>query len=369
MKDNNFEIISSAKEKVRDAVHHIQPEEIPLYYLTFYTNHIKGSLDRWLERFDIPKSGNRGIDNIHIKTKLMADVIDVRLMEFLKEKANVYINRWMTMRDSEADADNSVLHIKSIQPLASAESTKEVVNHKWPKPNEIFNFSSIKTLLNNVASDKARIVGLGWEPVFCTLHLLFGMEEAMIKMHTNPAVIQAAVEKIENYLMEGIQQLIIHSKGMAEFVWYGDDFAGQTGMILSPKYWRKYLKPTYKKVFELIKMSGCNVWFHSCGSFRPVMPDLIDIGLDVWETVQTHLPGNEPEELKREYGKDITFAGGINTQYTLTNGTPEEVRQEVRTMVKVLGKGGGYICGPDHTVLPNVPMENIEALIDEVKKL
>ena len=97
------------------------------------------------------------------------------------------------------------------------------------------------------------------------------------------------------------------------------------------------------------------------------MPDLIDMGMDVWETTQVHLPGNEPEVLKKEYGKDICFYGAINTQQTLPFGTPDEVRAEVRKRIRVLGKGGGYIVGGDHAILPDVPIENVLAMIDEAK--
>ena len=138
--------------------------------------------------------------------------------------------------------------------------------------------------------------------------------------------------------------------------------------MISPEYWRKYLKPTYRKIFDTAKNYGVKIWFHCCGTFRPVLPDLIDIGMDVWETVQVHLPGNEPEVLKREYGQQITFFGAINSQQTLPFGTPDNVRAEVRERVQVLGKGGGYICGPDHTVLPDVPIENVLPMLDEARK-
>ncbi len=138
--------------------------------------------------------------------------------------------------------------------------------------------------------------------------------------------------------------------------------------MISPEHWRRFLKPTYRKVFELLKSYGLKVWFHSCGQFRPVMSDLIDIGMDVWETVQTHLPGNEPEILKREYGEHITFYGGISTQRTLPFGTVDDVRREVRERIRVLGRGGGYIVGPDHGIMPDVPVENVLAMFDEARK-
>ena len=96
------------------------------------------------------------------------------------------------------------------------------------------------------------------------------------------------------------------------------------------------------------------VRFHSCGAFRPVLPDLIDCGMDVRETVQTHLDGNEPEGVKRDFGRDLSFDGGVSTQTTLPFASPEAVRSEFRQRVRVLGENGGYICGPDHGIMPDV---------------
>ena len=101
---------------------------------------------------------------------------------------------------------------------------------------------------------------------------------------------------------------------------------------------------------------------------REIIPDLIEIGCDILEPTQVHLPGMAPLELKREFGMDMTFFGAICTQKTLPYGTPDDVRREVRERVRVLGKGGGYICSPDHTVLDDVPVENVLALYDEAKR-
>ena len=152
-----------------------------------------------------------------------------------------------------------------------------------------------------------------------------------------------------------------------DIFWYGDDFAAQRGMILSPQQFRRFLKPTYQKVFALAKSRGLKVWVHACGTFRPVLSDLIDIGMDVWETVQVHLPGNEPQELKRRYGKNLTFFGAVSTQSTLPKGTVAQVRAEVRDRIAVLGQDGGYICGGDHTIMPDVPIDNVLAMIDEAR--
>ena len=186
-------------------------------------------------------------------------------------------------------------------------------------------------------------------------------------LHTEPKIIEAAVARTEAFVLEFTRRLLETTHGEAELFWYGDDFSTQRSMMMSPEHWRRFFKPTYKKVFELAKGYGLKVWFHSCGTFRPVLPDLIDIGMDVWETVQVHLPGNEPDVLKREFGQDIAFYGAINTQQTLPFGTPEDVRAEVRERIRVLGKGGGYICGSDHGILPDVPVANVLAMVDEAR--
>ena len=209
--------------------------------------------------------------------------------------------------------------------------------------------------------------GGSWLPVICTLFELFGLEETLVRLYTEPKTIEAALRHVEEFLLEFSRRLLEATRGLADIYVCGDDFATQRGLMISPEHWRRFLKPTYKKMFELARSYGVIVWFHSCGSFRPVLPDLIDIGMEVWETVQVHLPGNEPEVLKREYGKDLCFFGAVNSQKTLPFGTEEEVRAEVRERIKVLGEGGGYICGADHTILPDVPFENVMAMLDEAR--
>jgi uroporphyrinogen decarboxylase len=134
--------------------------------------------------------------------------------------------------------------------------------------------------------------------------------------------------------------------------------------LFDPALWRKYLKPRYARLFELGKSRGLPVWFHSCGDITAVLDDLIEIGMDVWETVQLHALPLSPRELKRQYGRHVTFFGGINTQ-RLPFATPQEVRQEVRDVCEALGEGGGFICGPDHHIKPDVPPANTTALFDE----
>jgi uroporphyrinogen decarboxylase len=252
------------------------------------------------------------------------------------------------------------------RPLYSTGTVKEVEKYSWPDPDD-FDFLSYRSLIGNFYNDYA-ILEQGWLPVFSRYLELTGMEEGLMKFYSHPDVVEAIIGHISEFYLGFLNNLIDKCGKYLDFIGLGDDFAGQRGMLISPGLWRKFLKPVYKKLFDRVKEAKLLVWFHSCGSIREVLPDLVDIGLDVWETVQLHLPGNDPKELKKEFGKYITFAGGISTQSTLPFGSPSEVRREVREVAAVLGKNGGYICGPDHTPQEDIPVKNLVALYKEAHR-
>jgi len=256
------------------------------------------------------------------------------------------------------------------KPFYNAETVQEIEAYAWPSVDAL-DFTALQSYSKNHtfenSADHAVCVG-NWTPVFCEVCDFFTMERALLLMLDHPALIEAAVARIEAFYLEYCERLLNAAAGRAQFFHMWDDFSSQRGMIMSPAAWRKFFKPTLAKMFAMAKARGLFVWFHSCGDINGVMPDLIDMGMDVWETVQTGLAGNDPAFLKREYGDFITFCGGINTQSTLPFGTPGEVRQEVRERIRVLGKGGGYLCGPDHMIKRETPLENILALYDEIQK-
>jgi len=252
-------------------------------------------------------------------------------------------------------------------PLAGAETAAAVERHRWPTVADV-DFDYISEQIRALPQDKARIGSIGFQAPFCTLCDLFGMDQAMIAMGLYPAAIGAALERIEAFLTDVFRGILERDAAGLDYLWWGDDFSTQRGMMISPEMWRAFLKPLYLRIFALIKSYGVMVWFHSCGSFAPVIGELVDGGMDLWETVQAHLAGNEPESLKRKWGDRLQFFGAINCQQTLPFGTPEQVRAEVRERFRVLGAGGGYIVGPDHSIQKNMPIANLEALFDEARK-
>ena len=149
-------------------------------------------------------------------------------------------------------------------------------------------------------------------------------------------------------------------------VYFGDDYGQQSGMMMSPDVWKKFLKPQLKRMFDKAKEKGKTICLHSCGDIDLVLPDLIDIGLDVYQTVQPEI--YDLNNLKKEYGKDLTFYGGISTQRDLPFKTPRELKDIIRETMKVLGDGGGYIVAPTHRVTSDTPTPNIYAMIETFKE-
>ena len=254
------------------------------------------------------------------------------------------------------------------KPFYNAESVKEIEDYAWPSVDAL-DFRSLVSYSKNHnfenSAEHAICIG-NWTPVFCEVCDFFTMERTLLLLYENPKLIEAAVARIEAFYLEYCKRLLKSAAGRAQFFHMWDDFSSQRGLLMSPDTWRKFFKPTVQKMFAMAKAEGLYVWFHSCGVITEVMPDLIDMGMDVWETVQAHLEGNDPAFLKKKFGDAITFNGGVSTQSVLPFGTPAQVRAEARERMRVLGESGGYICGPDHMIKRETPLENTLALYDEI---
>lgn len=260
------------------------------------------------------------------------------------------------------EADYGTAHF---YPLATA-SMPDVECHAWPDPT-LFDFDDLRTSMGDWTREYA-VRGPYWPsaPLFCTTCNLMGMEEALCKMLVEPDVFEACVEQVFRFSTAYVEKFIETVGPKLDILYLADDFASQRGLLMDPSLWRRFLKPRYAQLFAIGKKLGLPIWFHSCGDITPVLPDLIDIGMDVWETVQLHALPVSPAELKRQYGQHITFFGGVNTQ-KLPFMTPQQVADEINRCIELLGQGGGYICGPDHHIKPDVPAGNVVALFDAAR--
>lgn len=251
----------------------------------------------------------------------------------------------------------------SPRPLSQAASVADVEAYAWPTPDDFV----VDTIPSH---DRAhlRSYSLMYEaapPVFDTLCQLMGVPEALMLLSTAPAAAEAAVAHIADICLELDRRAVDLYGDLLHQVYVWDDISDNRGPLFNPEIWRRLFRPHLARQIALIKARGLIAQYHCCGAMSWMIPDLIDMGVDILDPLQVHLPGMEPERLKREYGRHLVFWGGINTQHTLPFGTPEQVRAEVRDRVRVLGQGGGYVLAPDHTLMPEVPVANVVALFAE----
>ncbi|HAL62766.1 MAG TPA: hypothetical protein DCP08_10225 [Chloroflexi bacterium] len=192
-------------------------------------------------------------------------------------------------------------------------------------------------------------------------HSLMGMDNLFLALMADPNRVKLLLRKITDFQIRTAQHFV---RLGVDGGWFSDDYGSQSSMLISPATFREFFKPLLAEIIQVYKRVGLFVFFHSCGHVEPIVPDLIEIGVDVLHPAQKR--ANDQVGLKREYGDQIAFAGGMDTQYTLTLGTPEEVRAEALEQIAVLGQGGGYIAGPENW--PPFPPENAKAFATVVSK-
>ncbi len=251
------------------------------------------------------------------------------------------------------------------RPLTHAATVADVDLYPWPSgDSESWDFAGMRTALVNDQLH-ARL-SPSWNPVFSQLCGLFGMERAMVNLRWNRVVIEAALAHLDDFYTRFYANMLDTCGDKLELFGLGDDFAANRALLIRPDEWRKLLLPLYAKWLRMAKGRGLRTLMHCCGRIVDVLPDLIDSGLDAWQTVQTHLPDQDPQSLKSRFGRNLTFVGAIDTTNVLGLGSPEQVRLHVEGQVRQLGRDGGYICGPDHTILEEVPTENVVALYSAI---
>ena len=195
---------------------------------------------------------------------------------------------------------------------------------------------------------------------------LFGMENTYLYMASEKKKLGHFLDRLAEVHLDTLERLLPKLRGFVQILVAGDDLGMQTGPQMSRQMYRELFFPRHKRIYGRAKeLSGAHIFLHSCGGIYPLIPDLIDAGVEILNPVQTGARLMEPERLKREFGRDLTFwGGGCDTQHTLVRGTPEEVREDVRRRLEVLAPGGGYVWNPIHNIMADVPPENIVAMLD-----
>lgn len=244
-------------------------------------------------------------------------------------------------------------HIKD-HPLIGSGDLKE---YSFPQPDEKL-LSPILKVDPEEKNNYFMLFDQGWT-LFERSWLLRGYENILTDLYYREKEIDYLLDGITEFQIE-IAKKVIKTRNI-DGVYTGDDFGTQRGLVMSPEIWRKFFKGRYKRIWEIYKEKNLSVFHHSCGNLEGIIPDLIEIGLDVLSPIQPE--AMDPQILSEKFGRHLTFFGGISTQKTLPFGTPEDVRREIIDRIKVLGMHQGYIISPSHEVTSDCTDKNFLMLL------
>lgn len=258
-------------------------------------------------------------------------------------------------------------------PLGGDIDESDVESYLLPDPIDPARFMGIREAAERVLKEEQRavIVGNLSAGIFELYLWMRGFQRGYSDLIGKPTLVEKILHRYLDMQLAYWGKMFAVLGDMIDVVQMADDFAGQNDMLISPGLYRKYLKPLHKELFDFVhSRSSAKVFLHSCGSIRKVIPDLIEIGLDILNPVQVSAAGMDSAELKREYGKDLTFWGGaVDTQHTFDGShTPEDVREDVKQRISDLMPGGGFVFTTVHNIQGNVPPENIMAMWETLQE-
>ena len=282
--------------------------------------------------------------------------VDIQFEPKFSDDGKVKYDWWGVGFDTEEEG-----YFASVNPLADS---KDLDAYPWPDPNAPDLLSVASKIIENDAGQHFITPNFGFA-LFERAWSLRGLDTYMMDMVLDPEF----SEELLDHILE-IQLVLIH-RFIALGVdggYFGDDYGAQKNMLFSPQMWRKYIKPRLARMFAPFREDGLPVLMHSDGQIQAIIPDLIEIGLTALNPVQPEVLDHS--WLKSTFGKSLAYYGGISTQTTLPNGSPEDVANATRECVEKLApEGTGLIIAPSHRMMTDIPLDNIDTLVNAFSKL
>jgi uroporphyrinogen decarboxylase len=251
-------------------------------------------------------------------------------------------------------------------PLAGQISLSDIMHHPWPEPYDPGYTRGLRERVEKMRAetDCALVLNLSLWVLQCSQNVR-GYEDWFVDLIAAPHLIECIADCLTESMLGPLEMVTAAVEDLVDAISVSDDIGHQDRLCMSPKTYRKIFKPRHARLMQAIKSRSAKpVMWHTCGSVYDILDDLIEIGVDSLNPVQTTAKKMEAERLKREFGNRLSFWGGIDTMHVLNHGTPDDVRREVKGKIQALAPGGGYILNPVHNVQPDVPVENLLAMID-----
>jgi uroporphyrinogen decarboxylase len=350
------------RERVLMALNHEEPDRCPMQIS--FTPEFAGRLRNELNISGNSHNPHGGGNTYDLEIALGEDMllVSVGWANCYYNEGASYIDEWGIKWKSagyETRFGNGRYTEIVEHPLANDEA---IAKYQPPDPSRAGLYAEAESMIRQFKNE-FWIVGVTVTTIFECAWALRGLDKLMMDFITNPSLAEKILDIPCKYHLCAAKKLVEMGVDM---IWIGDDVGAQSSMMISPDHWRIFFKPRIATFVATLKQINPNlkVAYHSDGVILPIIPDLIEIGIDVLNPIQPACM--DPAVLKRRYGKNLCFWGSIDEQYTLPFGSPRDVANEVRTRLKTLGKGGGLIIGPTHHVQLDTPMENFWTMVRTV---
>jgi len=374
------------RQRVLAALQHEEPDRVPIIIGTSNTTTMKMRPYRGLKArlgvqapdryiYDWPELGSVDPDEAVLE-RLRGDARSVldRFPAHVYERArnrpphSPFLDDWGS-GSVEIAPDN---WYPGVHPLAEATTLEEIERYPWPDMDDPSRVAHVRQQASRLAeANRYAIIATPW--LLFPLERAFamqGMDRFLMNLAMHPEFARALLEKNAGLCKRLMGHFLDELGENVDIIKIGDDLGTQDRLMISPKMYRQVLKPIHADYIAFIRQrTQAKVFFHTDGDVFDLLDDFVEIGIDILNPIQTSA-GKMADlaELKRRYGRNLVFCGAVDTHRVLPGGTPDEVRQEVRRVIDLLGPGGGYMLASVHTIMDEVPPENILAMVDAVEE-
>ena len=377
----------TSRERVLTAIKHEQPDRVPLIIGVSNATGIKMRPYKGIKEiigvqapdnyiYDWPELGTAEIDEetmrrLHSDVRGVLDLEPEKVRKWNRERDphSDYVDSWGSGQTEISPGD----WFPSVHPLPEARTADNLEAYQgWPDMGDPSRIAHVRASAARLAEDNEfAILATPWLLFpFERAYAMQGMDTFLLNMARDPDFARALLEKNAVYCKQLMGHFLQELGDNVDIIKIGDDLGTQESLMISPKMYREILKPVHSDFISFIKArTKAKIFFHSDGDVVPLIEDFIEMGVDILNPIQTSAGSmSDLASLKKRFGNNIVFCGGIDTHRILPFGSTEDVRQEVRRVIQTLGPGGGFMVGAVHTVMDDVPPENVLAMVDAVEE-
>jgi uroporphyrinogen decarboxylase len=351
------------RDRILTALHHETPDRCPMQisFTPEFAERLRADIQLKGQRLHNPHGGG---NTYELERALDEDMLltSVGWANSYYQGTEPYVDEWSIgwkVQEYETPFGKGLYTEIANHPLAD---DNVISSYQPPDPNRPALYADSERVIREF-KDEYWIVGVTVTTILETAWALRGLQQMLMDFVENPDLADHLLEIPYQYHLTAAKKLVEMGVDM---IWTGDDVGAQHAMLISPKHWRRFFKPRMANFIAELKAINpdVKVAYHSDGNILPIIPELIEIGLDVLNPIQP--ASMDPAQVKKSFGDRLCFWGSIDEQYTLPMGTPERVRAEVMERLTTIGQSGGLIIGPTHHVQLDTPLENFWAMVKTI---